>query len=53
MTHQRHLLLARNVLGTEVVATAWAEGQVMSLPEAIAYAQRASASAARDAVLAD
>jgi predicted ATPase/DNA-binding XRE family transcriptional regulator len=50
---ERHLLLARNVLGTDVVAMAWAEGQSMSLPEAIAYAQRASASAAREAVLAD
>jgi len=33
---ERHLLLARSVLGAEVVATAWAEGQAMALPEAIA-----------------
>ncbi len=42
---ERHLLLARSVLGTDVSAAAWAEGQAMSLPEAMAYAQRASASA--------
>ena len=38
---ERHLLLARSVLGAELVARAWAEGQAMALPEAIAYAQRA------------
>ncbi|MDQ6669690.1 MAG: tetratricopeptide repeat protein [Chloroflexota bacterium] len=50
---ERQLLLARKVLGTEVVATAWAEGQAMSLPEAIAYAQRAGAFVDGESVLAD
>jgi hypothetical protein len=48
-----HLLrLAREMLGTEVVETLWAEGEAMSLPDAIAYAERASASATGEPVLA-
>lgn len=36
--HQRSLETARAALSPDVQATAWAEGQAMSLPEAIEYA---------------
>ncbi len=39
---KRQLLLAQEGLGAEVIAKASLEGRAMTLPEAIAYAQRAS-----------
>jgi predicted ATPase/DNA-binding XRE family transcriptional regulator len=42
-----------DTLGADAAARAWADGQTMSLPEAIVYAQRASAAAPAESALAD
>jgi predicted ATPase/transcriptional regulator with XRE-family HTH domain len=44
---------ARDVLGAHAAARAWADGQKISLPDAIAHAQRASAAGPAESVVGD
>jgi hypothetical protein len=50
---ERHRQQICDTLGADAAARAWADGQTMSLSEAIVYAQRASAAAPAESALAD
>lgn len=45
--HEQHFALAREGLGDKTFATAWAEGEALSVDEAVAYASRGRRSASR------